>query len=101
MSSELNRTVRGAMAASNEYVGPFRYRRNATVFPTIGVMVYGSGWTGTVDVQVSDPDRNVWVTLDSWTANDCKELTPPCDLDVRLFFTRTSGTAVGAIISNA
>ena len=100
MAQETNTTVRGALAATNDATPIYRFRRAATPYSTVGVMVYGT-WVGTIQIQISDPGRNVWVGIEDWTANGFKELAPPCDCDIRLHFTRTSGTAIGAIINNA
>ena len=80
----------------------YRYRNASTARSSVGLMVYtGSAWVGTIQIQISDPDRNSWVTIDEWTADDLKTFSPPCDIDIRLQFTRTSGTPIGAIINNA
>jgi hypothetical protein len=65
-------------------------------------MVYtGEAWVGTIQIQISDPGRNSWVTIEEWTVDDFKEMTPPCDVDIRVRFSRDSGTPIGAIINNA
>jgi len=80
----------------------YRFRRTGTPYSTVGLLVYtGSAWVGTIQIQVSDPGRNSWVTIDLWTADDYKAFTPPSDCDIRMRFTRTSGTPIGAIINNA
>jgi len=65
-------------------------------------MVYtGAAWTGTIQIQTSDPGRNSWVTIEEWDADGFKEMVPPSDIDIRLSFIRTDGTPIGAIINNA
>ena len=103
--AENNQTVRGAMASANATVGPFRFRRASTAYGTVRVSVYtpmGGAWVGTITLQSSDPDQNVWVTEDQWTADGAKTFTPGGDCDLRWKFTTyTSGTAIGSIVSNA
>lgn len=102
MAQETNTTVRGPMEADGATTPIYRFRRQGTPFSTVGVIVYtGSAWVGTIRIQISDPGRNSWVTIEEWTADGIKELTPPCDLDIRLYFARTSGTPVGAIVNYA
>lgn len=102
MAQVANTTVRGAMAATADTTPTYKYRRASTAYSTVSLMVYtGSAWVGTIAIQISDPDRNSWVTIDSWTADDFKTFTPPSDCDIRMYFTRISGTPIGAIINNA
>lgn len=98
---ENNKTVRGAMAATSSYTNPFRYRRQSTAYDTVRLFLYGT-WTGTVTLQISDPDQGSWIDEDVWTTNGSAIYTPGGDCDLRWFFTsRTSGTAIGSIVSNA
>jgi len=106
VASELNRTVRGPMAATGATVGPFRFRRASSGYDSVRVSLYtqpgASAWVGTVSLQTSDPDQNSWVTIDSWTADGAQGFTPGGDCDIRWYFTsRTSGTPIGSIVSNA
>lgn len=88
------------MATDESYVGPFRFRRASTAYGTVRVFLYGT-WAGSVYLQVSDPDQNVWINEDVWTANGSSIYTPGGDCDLRWWFDRTSGTAIGSIVSNA
>jgi hypothetical protein len=99
MAATANTTIRDALSATGG-TNPYQFRRGSTQYNTVLVMVYGT-WTGTIQIQISDPGRNVWNDLDTWTANDARTITPPGDCDLRIYFTRTSGTAIGAIINNA
>ena len=102
MAQETNTTVRGPMETDGATTPVYRYRRSGTPHSTVGLMVYtGSAWVGTIAIQVSDPGRNSWVTIDLWTADDYKTYTPPSDVDIRMLFARDSGTPIGAIINNA
>lgn len=90
------------MATDGDTTPTYKYRNASTARNTVGLLVYqGSAWVGTIQIQISDPDRNSWVTVEEWVANGFKEMTPPCDIDIRMRFTRTSGTPIGAIINNA
>lgn len=93
------------MASSNSTVGPYRFRRASTSYGTVRVSVYtptGGAWVGTITLQSSDPDQNVWVDEDMWTADGAQTFTPGGDCDIRWKFTTyTSGTAIGSIVSNA
>lgn len=100
---ELNRTVRGAMEATSDVVGVYRYRRGVTASATVRVMLYGT-WTGTCTLQTSDPGQNAWVDEPdgAFTANTAKVFEPGGDCDIRWIFTsRTTGTALAAIINTA
>jgi len=103
--AENNQTVRGALASLNSTVGPYRFRRASTSYGTLRVSVYtptGGAWAGTITLQSSDPDQNVWVSEEAWTADGVKTYTPGGDCDIRWKFTAyTSGTAIASIISNA
>lgn len=102
MASVNNTTCRGPMAAADAVVGPYRYRRAGTPFSTIRVMVYGT-WVGTIKLQTSDPDQNVWVDepTGSYTASIAQVFEPGGDCDIRwVFSSYTSGTAIGAIINS-
>ena len=102
MAQETNTTVRGPMAEDGATTPIFRYRRSGTPYSTVGIMVYtGEAWVGTIQIQISDPGRNSWVTVEEWIADGFKEMAPPCDIDIRLSYVRTSGTPIGAIINNA
>lgn len=97
--AQVNQTVRGPMAATSDVTPVYKHRRESTPFQTMKVMVYGT-WVGTVSLQTSDPDRGVWITEDSWTANGSMIYTPGANCDIRCIFTsRTSGTPIGAIIN--
>lgn len=104
MASELNRTVRGALGSSGATVGPYRFRRSATTYDTVRVMLYtpaGGAWSGTITLQTSDPDQNAWVNeVDGdFTADTAYVFEPGGDCDIRWKFTTyTSGTAIGAIV---
>lgn len=88
------------MTASDTYVGPFRFRRQSSGYDSVRVFVYGT-WTGTVTLQTSDPDQSSWIDEDVWTSNGSQSFTPGGDCDIRWKFTRTTGTAIGSIVSNA
>lgn len=105
MSGVVNQTVRGAMAADGDVTPVYKFRRAQTPYSTVRVMVYtptGGAWVGTVKVQTSDPDRNVWVDEPggSFTSDTAQVFEPGGDCDIRLRFTRTSGTVIGAVINS-
>jgi len=103
--AENNQTVRGALTAADSTVGPYRFRRASTSYGTIRISLYtptGGAWAGTITLQSSDPDQNVWVNEDEWIADGAKTYTPGGDCDLRWKFTTyTSGTAIGSFVSNA
>ena len=103
MAQETNTTVRGPMESAGAATPTFRFRRTGTPYTSVGVMVYtGTAWVGTIQIQISDPGRNSWVTIEEWIVDGYKSITPPSDCDIRLYFSaRTSGTPIGAIINNA
>jgi hypothetical protein len=97
--AQTNQTIRDELTATTDATAVFKYRRASTPYSTVRVMLYGT-WVGTVTLQTSDPDRNVWVDEDAWTANGAAVFEPGGDCDIRWYFTsRTSGTAIGAIIN--
>lgn len=89
------------MASDQATIGPYRFRRASAGYDSVRIAVYGSTWAGTVTLQTSDPDQQAYVDEAEWTGNGAASFTPGGDCDIRMIFTRTSGTVFGSIVSNA
>lgn len=102
MSSDVNTTVRGSLAATSDTTPVFKFRRRFTPYGTVRVMLSGT-WVGTVQLQTSYPGSDSWVDEPNgdFTANTGMVFEPGGDCDIRwIFDSRTSGTCVASIISN-
>jgi hypothetical protein len=103
MSSNINTTVKTALSATSDTTSVFQFRRRLTTFPSVRVMLAGT-WVGTVTLQTSYPGADAWVDEPSgvFTANTAQVFEPGGDCDIRWVFTsRTSGTCIASVISNA
>ena len=93
------------MGVVNATTGTYRFRQASTPFTSVRVFVYSaSAWVGTVSLQTSDPDQNVFITdsTTAKTANAAYAFTPGGDCDIRLTCTAyTSGIPIGAIVGLA
>lgn len=91
----INTSAGGQLTATSDVTPTFRFRTlpdNASQFRTAALILTGT-WVGTVSLQVSAPDMDVWADAQAFTATGVTSVELPGSLDFRVIFTsRTSGT---------
>lgn len=97
----VNTSAGGQLAATSDVTPTFRFRTmpdNSSPFRTAALILSGT-WVGTVTLQASAQDMDVWTNVLSFTSTGVNTIDLPGSLDLRVIFTsRTSGT-VNAWIS--
>lgn len=91
----VNTSAGGQLAATSDVSPTFRFRTaadNSSPFRTAALVLSGT-WVGTVTLQVSVQDMDVWADAQAFTANGVTSVSLPGSIDLRIIFTsRTSGT---------